>query len=88
MITEKVTMRKDYGAFFAENVRTIVTMTRDEAVGLIRRLASALGTPNRHDLSNDFFVDGLNMEKELSFQVLDDKQFLEYCKKLRDTEEK
>lgn len=83
MITEKVTMRRDYGAFFAENIRTIITMTRDEAIDLIRRLASALGTPNRHNLSNDPFTDGLNMEKELSFQVLDDKQFLEYKNELR-----
>ena len=66
--------------------KTVITMTRDEAIRLVCDLVRQLGTPGRFDLSSDPFPDGLWEEKELSFCVADEPTFMEYRQGLRDAE--
>lgn len=91
MLIEKIPKKEPYdseGRFIRHNLeKSIVTMTRDEAVRLVRHLVAQLGTPNRHDLSCDPFPDGLWEEKEIAFCVVDEPTFIKYRQEFRDEKE-
>jgi hypothetical protein len=92
MLIEKVPKEEPYdseGRWRSHNLeRTIVTMTRDEAILLVCDLVRQLGTPGRFNVSADPFADGLWEEKRLSFTVVDEPTFLEHRQELRDAGEK
>ena len=94
MIVERIPKEEPYdseGRYRSHNLeRTIVTMTRDEAILLVCDLVKMLGTPGKFNLLrwHQPFADGLWEEKRLSFTVVDEPVFLEYRQGLRDAKEK
>jgi len=92
MITERIPKEEPYdseGRFRSHNLeRTIVTMTRDEAVRLVCELVKMTGAPNGLDTGPCSFPDGLWEEKRLSFVVVDESTFLAHRQELRDSKEK
>jgi ABC-type taurine transport system ATPase subunit len=88
MITESIPKEELYdseGRYRSHNLeRTIVTMTRDEAILLVCDLVRMLGTPGKFDLGCRPFADGLWEEKRLSFTVVDEPTFVKYRQELRD----
>jgi hypothetical protein len=92
MITERIPKEEPYdseGRYRSHNLeRTIVTMTRDEAVRLVCELVKMTGAPNGLDTGPCSFLDGLWEERRLSFVVVDEPTFLGHRQELRDAKEK
>lgn len=87
MIVEKIAKEElPPGQFKKRNInRTVVTMTRDEAVALIAGLVKGLNEdPKKFDGSCPSFLEGLWWEKDIAFVVVPEKQYLEHLYELRD----
>jgi len=91
MIVEKIAQEElPPGQFKKHNInRTVVTMTRDEAVALISGLVKGLNEdPAKWDGSCPSFVEGLWLDKDISFVVVPERQYLDHLYELRKDKEK
>lgn len=86
MLIEKVAKEElPPGQFKKHNLdKTVVTMTKDEAVALIAGLVKFLNEdPAKFDGNCPGFLEGLWWQNDMSFVVVPEKQYLEHLYELR-----